>query len=75
MAPNAAETSPLAEFLRVFQYVITSLVVAVWALTAAVYPNQPLALLLGLVSFVLLGYAVLVMIARPEATVEPSGDD
>ena len=38
---------------------LSSLIVAVWALTAAVFPNPLLAILLGVLSVLLLAFATL----------------
>ena len=59
MGSDPPTASPLDGYLRVFQVTMASLVVAVWALTAAVFPNQPLAVVLGLLSVLLLAYATL----------------
>lgn len=59
MSPEIAQSAPVEGYLRVFQITMSSLIVAVWSLTAAVYPNPPLAVLLGLLSVLLLAYATL----------------
>jgi hypothetical protein len=70
MDSTVADASPLGGYLRVLQITISSLIVAIWALTAAVYPNPPLAILLGLLSVLLLVSATLVWTKSSDATSE-----
>lgn len=63
MSADLAEGLWVDGYLRVFQMTISSLIVGIWALTAAVYPNQLLAIVLTLLSVLLLSYATLVYVS------------
>jgi hypothetical protein len=59
-------TPPSAIQIRTLQYLRASLVVAVWVVAASVAGNVPLAILLGVISFVFLVAPALKAAIRPD---------